>query len=537
MIKYKILYLPLDERPSNWTFPKEVFNNGNIEIISLPDELKGYKKHGADNKKVSGFVRKNAKVADGLVISLDMLIYGGLIPSRLHYQKTKDLIKVLSLLREIKEENPQIIIFCFSTIMRCPSYNSNDEEHDYYANYGRNIYDFGYLQHKQDLGIINDVERKLLSNLNIPNEYLNDFVNRRKTNLEVNLEIIDYVQKEIIDFLIIPQDDSGEYGFTAIDQEKIRKKLHNKNLSDKVYLYPGADEIGSVLLARMTNKLNNLRPKIYIKYPGPTCASITPLIEDRFLDITVRYQILAANGIVVSSVTEADAVLYVHAAADKPLTSLVPTPPTRGVSVLLNTVEAFEFLEYVHKVLKKPIMIADVTYDNGSHIECFTKLSLKDMVFDLAAYAGWNTSSNTIGSAVAMGMGYLNFGKINKHFDLLVTRYLEDIAFGGYVRQIIWYEKLPKLTDYSYYDTKEHVGFMSNLIIDEIDSFVRRSMTKLIGHYEIEYLGLPWKRLYEIDLKAKFINWIYERKGCYDIEKSKYIINDYIICFVDGGLW
>ncbi|MFA7436223.1 MAG: DUF4127 family protein [Bacilli bacterium] len=503
---YKILYLPLDERPCNWTFPREVFNNGNISIIPLPDELKGYKKNGTDVNKVLEFVRENSNNVDGLVISLDMLIYGGLIPSRLHYKKTEELIKVLSVLKEVKDKNPRLIIFGFSTIMRAPSYSSSDEEHDYYATYGRNIYDYGCLSHKKDLGIISETESKLLNSLNIPKTYLDDFVDRRKINLEVNLEIINYVQKGVIDFLVIPQDDSGEYGFTALDQEEIRKKLLGKNLSNKVYLYPGADEVGSILLARMINKLNNLRPKIYIKYPGPTCKFITPLIEDRFLDVTVRYQILAANGLVVTSLTEADAVLYVHAAADKPLTSLVPTPPTRGVSVLLNTVEAFEFLEYVNKFLKKPIIIADVTYDNGSNIECFTKLSLKDMVFDLAAYAGWNTSSNTIGSAVAMGMGYLNFGKTDKHLDLLVTRYLEDIAFGGYVRQIIWYEKLPNLHEYSYYDTKEQVGFISNLVKEEIDKFVREFMPKLLGHYRIEYLGLPWMRLYEVDLKAKYLN-------------------------------
>lgn len=498
----KILYLPLDERPCNWSFPRDLFNNGGIEIIPLPEELKGYKKNGADVTKIIDFVRQNYKEVDGLVISLDMLIYGGLIPSRLHYKATSELISRLSVLEEIKNLFPRLIIYGYSTIMRCPTYNSNDEEHDYYATYGRNIFDYGVYTHKASLGIINEVEKNSLASLNIPKEYLDDFTSRRKINCDVNLKILDYVKSNIIDFLVIPQDDSGPYGFTAIDQEIIRKKVQEENLSDNVYLYPGADEVGSVLLARMTNRINNLNPKIYIKYPGPSCATITPLIEDRFLDITVRYQILAANGIVVTSVMECDAVLYVHASADYPLTSLIPIPPSRGVTVLLNSVEAFEFLEYVNKILKKPVMIADVAYDNGSHIECFKKLSLKNMVFDLAAYAGWNTSSNTIGSAIAMGMSYLNFGKTSHHLDLLVSRYLEDIAFGGYVREIIWYEKLPNLPDYSYYDTHEAEGFMSELVKQEMINFIEKLMPALKNHYEIKKLRLPWKRLYEIELDS-----------------------------------
>lgn len=500
----KILYLPLDERPCNWDFPREMFSTGNIEILAIPDSLKGYKKRGSDVKKVNQFVLENAKQAKGLVISLDMLIYGGLIPSRLHYDTKETLIERLEILKSLKQANPDLVVYGYATIMRCPTYNSNDEEHDYYQTYGRNIFDYGVYDHKQKLGIISQEELIALQNLNIPQAYLDDFVNRRVINREVNLAIIDYVKAGIIDFLVIPQDDSGPYGFTAVDQEIIRQKVRDENLADKIYLYPGADEVGSVLLARMTNTINNLQPKIYIKYPSPTSHTITPLIEDRYLDITVRYQILASGGIIVSSVTECDAVLYVHASADYPLTSLIPTPPSRGVIVLLNTVEAFEFLEYVHKVLKKPVMIADVAYDNGSHIECFDKLSLKDMVFSLASYAGWNTSSNTIGSAVAFGMSYLNHGLTKHHLDLLVTRYLEDIAFGGYVRQIIWYEKLPNLPEYSYYDTKEHEGFMSELVKTEIIKFVETSMPALVGHYQIERFRLPWKRLYEVDLKAKY---------------------------------
>ncbi|MFA6595683.1 MAG: DUF4127 family protein [Bacilli bacterium] len=500
----KILYLPLDERPCNWTFPKELFSTDKLEIIAIPTTLKGYKKQGSDVNKAKQFIKDFAKEANGLVISLDMLIYGGLIPSRLHFETKETLIERLKVLEEIKSENPDLQIFGYATIMRCPTYNSSDEEHDYYQYYGRNIFDYGVYTHKQSLGIIDLEELKALRALNIPNEYLDDFSNRRIKNREVNLSIIDYVKKGIIDFLVIPQDDSGPYGFTAIDQEIIRKKVSSENLSDKIYLYPGADEVGSVLLARMTNQINGLKPKIYIKYPGPTCATITPLIEDRYLDITVRYQILASGGLIVSSVTECDAVLYVHASADIPLTSLIPTPPSRGVTVLINSVEAFEFLEYAHKVLKKPIVIADVAYDNGSNIEVFDKLSLKDMVFGIASYAGWNTSSNTIGSAVAIGMAYLNYGLTKHHLDILVTRYLEDIAFGGYVREIIWYEMLPNQPEYSYYDTKEHDGYMSELVKAEIIKFVESKMPALRNHYQIESLSLPWKRLYEIDLKAKY---------------------------------
>lgn len=499
----KIIYLPLDERPCNWSFPRDLFNNENFVIESMPDALKGYKKRPSDKKQIDLFLQ-NASNLDGIVISLDMLIYGGLIPSRLHYDKVEDLVSRLNLLNELKKKHPKMIIYGYSTIMRCPTYSSNDEEHDYYGTHGRQIYDYGVYLHKDQLKIITDNERKAWHNLNIPQAYLEDFTDRRKINLSVNLAIIDYVDKGIIDFLVIPQDDSGQYGFTALDQDMIYNKVSSLNLADKVYLYPGADEVGSILLARICNKINKRKPKIYLKYPSPTSPTIFPLIEDRYLDITVRYQILASGGIISDNIYDSDAVLYIHASADTPLTSLIPTKPTKGVTTLLNTVEAFEFLTYAHNVLNKPIMIADVAYDNGSHLECFQNLSLKNLVFKLASYAGWNTSSNTIGSAVAMGMSYLNNGLSKNHLDMLVTRYIEDVAFGGYVRQIIWYEKLPNLPLYSYYNTIDEDGYMSELVKSEIIKFINDQMDSLKNHYQIISLKLPWKRLYEIDLKASY---------------------------------
>ncbi|HPX20370.1 MAG TPA: DUF4127 family protein, partial [Bacilli bacterium] len=104
----KILYLPLDERPCNWTFPKELFSTSEVEITAIPENLKGYKKRGSDVNLVRKFVKENAKKANGLVISLDMLIYGGLIPSRLHYETKETLLERLTVLEEIKREMPEL---------------------------------------------------------------------------------------------------------------------------------------------------------------------------------------------------------------------------------------------------------------------------------------------------------------------------------------------------------------------------------------------------------------------------------------------
>lgn len=76
---------------------------------------------------------------------------------------------------------------------------------------------------------------------------LKDYLDRRAFNGSFNIRTLDLVEDGTIDFLIIPQDDSAKYGYTAMDQKTVRAKIDEKVLNDRVILYPGADELGMVL--------------------------------------------------------------------------------------------------------------------------------------------------------------------------------------------------------------------------------------------------------------------------------------------------
>ena len=81
----KILHIPLDERPCNYEFPKQIFQGGEWEILTLPFSYLGLKKKPAQIEKIQQWVLNNYQSAYGIVISIDMLLYGGIVPSRIHY--------------------------------------------------------------------------------------------------------------------------------------------------------------------------------------------------------------------------------------------------------------------------------------------------------------------------------------------------------------------------------------------------------------------------------------------------------------------
>ena len=66
---------------------------------------------------------------------------------------------------------------------------------------------------------------------------LKDYLDRRTFNGNFNIRTLDLVEDGTIDFLIIPQDDSAKYGYTAMDQKTVRAKIDEKVLNDRVILY------------------------------------------------------------------------------------------------------------------------------------------------------------------------------------------------------------------------------------------------------------------------------------------------------------
>lgn len=156
---HKIVYLPLDERPCNAKFPAKLLeNNREFCLKTAPQEILGDKKTPACHEKIEEFLLRETKDADCLVVSVDTLLYGGIVPSRLHHQSAEELKKRLDFLKVLRERNPKMKIYAFHLLMRCPQYSSSDEEPDYYETCGREIFLTGEVRDRRDLGLDYDAE-------------------------------------------------------------------------------------------------------------------------------------------------------------------------------------------------------------------------------------------------------------------------------------------------------------------------------------------------------------------------------------------
>ena len=132
----KILLIPLDERPCNYNFPEMLADDTDFKIVMPPKEILGNKKIAGDTDKIWDWLVENIKDCDNAVISIDTLLYSGIVPSRLHHFTTEYLLKKLEKLRELKKINPKLTVYAFNLIMRNPTYSSAEEEPDYYDDLG-----------------------------------------------------------------------------------------------------------------------------------------------------------------------------------------------------------------------------------------------------------------------------------------------------------------------------------------------------------------------------------------------------------------
>ncbi|MDZ4197050.1 MAG: DUF4127 family protein [Candidatus Izemoplasmatales bacterium] len=495
----KIVYIPMDERPCNLLFPQELFIQGDIQMITPDHSILPTKRNPANVEKLFQFLLETTKDAYGLVLSIDMLLYGGLVPSRIHEIPKEVLYERIEWLKQLKVNNPSLIIYAFQVIMRSPQYNGADEEPLYYKEYGRNIYLHGYYQHRQLLGLVNKEDLVHWEKLSTPKEHLDNFIHRRQTNLEMNLVSLQLVKEKLIDFMIMCQDDASEYGFPAMDQAVISKAIKEQHLMLSVYAYSGADELGVIMVSRMVNHVYGKMPKFFLKYPSPTTPMVVPCLEDRALDNTVKYQVLSAGGMIVSSLQEADIVMLVLMGATKMFPRVVLHD--REVDVMINLIEAFEFAKYA--IAFKPVIVADLIYLNAGSVDVLNLLKESGLLLKVATYAGWNTASNALGTAIAGGIAYLLFGPTNAHYAFLMKRYVEDIGYCGIVRSSVT-EKLEG-TEFDYFHAKVQRGVVSSMVNHELVSFIDTHLGEIKHLFTLHDVHMPWKRMFEVGFDIQWI--------------------------------
>lgn len=490
----KLLYLPLDERFTTRDLFLSFTEITSFQAITPERSMLPQKKKPSDVRKLIDWTVKTANQVKAAVISADMLLYGGLIASRTTADSITEVRKRLKALEDIRLKNPRLPIYVSTTVMRMPQYSSSDEEPDYYAQYGREI--FLYSQHSHRYEALKNPEDKIASENyknKIPKAVLQDYLTRRERNFQINKDLIELVRKNVIDRLVITLDDNAEYGFFKKEASELQKL--SAALRDRVAIYPGADEAQLPLLSRLA--LGAKRIPVYVAYRFPETRKLIPSFEGQPLEESVEQQILAAGGTIADNPKKAVCILYVNNFSQKQLFAGSQIGTKEEEKVPLENLLAKSGI----KIEKGKIYIlADNRFYNGADVQLITSIFSGNIKPDQIAYAGWNTSGNTLGTAVAMG--FLRY-RINntknareQYKKLLWTRFAEDWGYMVEGREELKRDmKQRNVNGFSETNLEsEYESRMKTLLNSKanvINSFLQTD-------YYIDRVFFPWHRHFEI---------------------------------------
>lgn len=502
----KIIYIPLDERPCNYTYPQQLTNTrDDVQLIIPTKQMLGNKKEAADVEKLWNFVFANASQADGIVLSSEMLVYGGLLPSRLHYLTKKEKQKRVDKFRRLHEQNKKTPIYVSTLIMRTPKFSTADEEPDYYEYYGRELFRRAYLKDKKQRAGLKDQEERELVQVDaaIPSSYIEDYESRRAFNVDVNIQLLELVDEGVIDFLPIPQDDSSTFGYTARDQDVVYRGIAEKGLQRKVLVYPGADEVGCTLIARMLNQLLDRHPLIYYFYSSTNAPHIVPLYEDRPMNESVKAHIMASGCRVTRLPDDADFILAINAPGQ--FMEEAADQTTKDVTYSSYRQLVF-FVEQIQDwvLADKPLVIADSAFANGGDQELIQFLDDYQVLDQLVSYKGWNTNCNTLGTTVAAGVfGFEKRNQLELKKNLLYHIF-DDVFFQSHIRKKITETLLPDLNaNYFYLNQQDYTveKELKQQIMKEYEERIKKSFQRIMIS-ELKVFS-PWSRMFEIGMELK----------------------------------
>ncbi len=455
----KIAVIPIDNRPICYDIIKDILAlDKSIELFMPEIEALGDLKKPADINKLFNFLQ-NLKDIDYLIVCLDTLAYGGLIPSRRSEDDLEDIKKrIFDFVKPAKEKCKNIL--GFSSIMRISNNNINEEEKPYWDRYGKMIFDWSYNYHKN----------KIKTNDKIPKEILDDYIKTRKRNFEINKLYLKLAQKNFFNTLIFSKDDCAQFGLNILEANSLSKIIKENNLSN-VLIKTGADEIPLSLISRALTKDKKI--------------SINPVfIEENSINLISKYEDISIKNCVLAQISLSG--LGINPKGD--LTMLVNNfKDEQGDFVLGDKINS---TDKKINFPKTPYFIADVNNANGADRELIKQI-FKQKADNLYSFCAYNTSANTIGCSILIALVKFLALKNKTYNDsafkkLMFIRFLDDWGYQSISRIDI------QKTNEELSQKEEELNKNAKLI----SKFLNFNPKK------INY-SLPWKRSFEIRIEVQ----------------------------------
>lgn len=445
--EFPVLLLPLDCRPVCYQTPILLASLLQCSLYIPPESLFGNLKQPADTDALLEWCDETLAVFEArqqqpqVIASVQLMLHGGLIPARLEQRTEAETIDVLddTWLRLFHSYN--VTPDAMSAILRIPAYNNAEEEPDYWAVYGKAMYQQSERWHRTLEGAYPAWQGELYQQLatfppptTLPEGVWQDFLARRQRSHAVHRFLLEEQERGAVNRVVFAQDDTGTHGLNVAEAQELQALGAR---TTQAWVQTGADEVAHTLLLRSCVEHLQLQPKVWVGYSHTHGGAVLAKFDGVPIATVVQQRLQACGARVVATPQQADVWLLVHTPqatmGDHCSVQLSDGgTPEAHAWVLAQLAEA--------QTAGKGVILADVAYANGADAVLFEKLLNPDALKALWGYGAWNTPGNAVGSAVAMGLAVwvsqeLGCYQPRVHQQLLAVRLLDDGAYQAIVRQ------------------------------------------------------------------------------------------------------
>lgn len=487
-----LVALPVDARPAVRSQVQDMVACAGWDLRMPPVEWLGHLRRPGERDALQHWLAQQAAQAAGFVVSLDMLVYGGLVPSRFIDDSLPSLQSRLECLQTLHRRWPRKPIFAFAATMRISNNQVAEEEKSYWAEHGTALWSWSFHQDRAGQ-VANPQEaahsRREVRRLEeqIPHSVRTDYLLTRQRNLQVTLGALEMVKTGVISRLVLPQDDTAEFGLNVAERRHLQLHAQALGIEPKVALYPGADEVMHTLCARMVGQREGREAlRVFVLPSDPTgIAGLRARYEDRIVPESIQSQLHAVGARQVSQLDEADVVLGVHTQGQEQGDWAMRIELPRRTHLHPEWTATLRRA----RTSGRALALADLAYANGGDPWLLTQgLPLLDV------YAGWNTASNTLGSVLAQCV--LAHGRFHElpARRALALRLLEDLLYQAQVRQ-----QLRAQVDEAHSAPEELLRAARQLMLPAARDFAKAHGLS----HRLAELYLPWNRSFEVDLRLE----------------------------------
>ena len=375
-----ILLLPLDSRPVCSTMVQKLGALAGLNVILPPKACLDNYRTPSDRQKLLQWLQTNQPKYDYSIISADNLLHGGLLAARMNTAAPAEEDALLKQLQQLSPTKQQAI---FSVIPRLLVSDQLLPDRWYQYQLMRYSQLADMVRITGSFALTQELRR---TEAKIPAKVLDKYRSRYQQSDRFNLGLLKLAKNDRQ--ITFGQDDASPIGLPHASAVRLQSSIAAQKLQQQAQLTYGADEIASMLLTRYYLQQSGWQPKVYLHYASPQAEGTDMPYMAVCVGAALRNQLKLIGASEVSTPDSADLICYINCGND---------------DFRPSAKQAQELQQMLNQGYKVALIDSSANFE-AKELLLPQLLSHNVQINKLAAYAAWNTFSNSSGTALTQGL-------------------------------------------------------------------------------------------------------------------------------------